>query len=59
MLNVHVIREFGQTNEMPVLPVGFAQHQSGVDRVEVPLYLPTGGLRENQRKKKDYAPWWI
>lgn len=56
MLNVHVIREFDQTNEMPVLPVGFAQHQSGVDRVEVPLYLPTGCLRENQRKKNDYAP---
>lgn len=55
MLNARLIREFDKTNEntMTVLPVGFTQHQSGVDRVEVPLYLSAGSLRENQKTLTD------
>lgn len=37
------------------LPVGFTQHQPGVDRVEVPLYLSAGGLRENQKTMTDWV----
>lgn len=55
MLNARLIREFDKTNEntMTVLPVGLTQHQSGVDRVEVPLYLSAGSLRENQKTMTD------
>lgn len=57
MLNARLIREFDKTNEntMTVLPVGFTQHQSGVDRVEVPLYLSAGSLRENQKTMTDWV----
>lgn len=41
---------------MTVLPVGFTQHQSGVDRVEVPLYFSTGRLRGSQKTKNDKSP---
>lgn len=34
--------------ETSVVPVGFTQHQSGIDRVEVPLHLSAGRLGENQ-----------
>ena len=57
MLHVQVYKDFDRTNEntisVCVLPVGFTQHQSRVDRVEVPLYLSTGRLKENQKTKND------
>ena len=37
---------------MSKLPVRLTQHQSGVDRVKVPLHLSTGCLRRKQTKEQ-------